>query len=43
VESEQNFRWLCVRHHRGEAGAHSISHSDWEGQQYIPSLIEGIE
>lgn len=39
VETEANFRWLCVRHHRGEAGAHSVAHSDWEAAQYVLSLI----
>lgn len=36
VESDQNFRFLCVVHHRStEAGAHSIDHSDWEANQYV--------
>jgi hypothetical protein len=36
VESDQNFRWLCVYHHRSnEAGAHALSHSDWEANQYV--------
>lgn len=39
VETDVNFRWLCVRHHRGPAGAHTITHSDWEAGQYIPALI----
>ena len=39
VESDQNFRWLCVHHHRGPAGAHTAAHSDWEGGQYVPGLI----
>lgn len=39
VESEANFRWLCVHHHRGSAGAHSVAHSDWEGAQYVQGLI----
>ena len=43
VESGANFRFLCVRHHRGEAGAHSITHSDWEGSQYVANLIGGIK
>jgi hypothetical protein len=37
--SGANFRWLCAYHHRGAAGAHSASHSDWEGEQYIKGLI----
>lgn len=41
VESETNFRWLCVFHHRAIAGAHTASHSDWEGSQYVPGLVSG--
>jgi hypothetical protein len=41
VESEQNFRWLCAYHHRStEAGAHAISHSDWEANQYVLGFTE---
>lgn len=39
VESAKNFRWLCVYHHRGPGGAHTLTHSDWEAEQYIRSLI----
>ena len=39
VESDQNFRWLCVFHHRGPGGAHTASHSDWEASQYVLGLI----
>jgi hypothetical protein len=39
IETDQNFRWLCAWHHRGAAGAHTASHSDWEASQYVPSLI----
>lgn len=39
IESEANFRWLCAFHHRGPAGAHTASHSDWEASQYIQGLI----
>lgn len=39
VESATNFRWLCVTHHRGHAGAHTASHSDWEAGQYVFALI----
>ncbi|MDQ2729210.1 MAG: hypothetical protein M3Y91_15435 [Actinomycetota bacterium] len=39
VETEANFRWLCVQHHRGSGGAHTASHSDWEASQYILGLI----
>lgn len=39
VESDQNFRWLCVFHHRASGGAHTVSHSDWEAEQYVLGLI----
>ena len=39
VESDQNFRWLCVFHHRAAGGAHTASHSDWTAQQYVRGLI----
>jgi hypothetical protein len=39
VESDVNFRWLCAWHHRGAAGAHTASHSDWEASQYVHALI----
>lgn len=40
VESDVNFRWLCVFHHRGPGGAHTASHSDWTAEQYVRSLIQ---
>lgn len=39
VESDQNFRWLCVFHHRGPGGAHTAAHADWEAEQYVRGLI----
>ncbi len=39
VESAANFRWLCVAHHRGAAGAHTAAHSDFEASHYVPGLI----
>ena len=39
AETAPNFRWLCVFHHRGHAGAHVASHSDWEAGQYVKALI----
>lgn len=39
VESDANFRWLCVFHHRAAGGAHTASHSDWEAEQYVRGLI----
>ncbi len=43
VESDQNFRWLCVFHHRGPGGAHTSSHSDWEAERYVRGLISKAE
>lgn len=39
IESDTNFRWLCVFHHRGAAGAHTAAHADWEASQYVQGLI----
>ena len=39
VESGTNFRWLCAWHHRGAAGAHTASHSDYSASVYIRGLI----
>jgi hypothetical protein len=41
VESGSNFRWLCTNHHRGPAGAHTASHSDWSASAYVQGLITG--
>ena len=38
AESHQ-LRWLCAWHHRGAAGAHTASHSDWSASQYVHNLI----
>ncbi len=39
VETAANLRWLCAWHHRGAAGAHTASHSDYEASQYVLGLI----
>lgn len=40
IESaETNLRWLCCFHHRGPAGAHTASHSDWTASAYVHGLI----
>jgi hypothetical protein len=39
VETEQNFRWLCIYHHRGASGAHTSAHSDWEASLYVRNLM----
>lgn len=39
AESDANFRWLCVKHHRSsEAGAHALAHADWEASLYVRGL-----
>ena len=40
IETAANLRWLCVHHHRGPGGAHTISHADWEAGQYLPGLTD---
>jgi len=40
VESAENLVVLCQFHHRGHAGAHVASASDYEGIKYIKGLIE---
>ena len=42
VESAANLRWYCAWHHRGAAGAHTASHSDFEASQYVRELISKI-
>lgn len=39
VESEANFEWLCVAHHRGHGGVHVASSSDFEAEKYVRGLI----
>jgi hypothetical protein len=39
VESASNFMWLCAWHHRGAAGAHTASASDFEAEKYVKGLI----
>nr|WP_207949700.1 hypothetical protein [Mycobacterium eburneum] len=39
VESAENLTWLCLRHHRGDAGVHVLSASDFEAQKYVRGLI----
>lgn len=40
VESADNLELLCVWHHRGHAGKHVLSVSDWEGLKYIRRLTK---
>ena len=39
VESEANFEWLCVFHHRGHGGVHVAAASDFEAERYVRGLI----
>ena len=39
IETAANLRWLCGFHHRGQGGAHTAAHADWEAGQYVPGLI----
>ena len=39
VESDQNFEFLCSFHHRGHAGVHVASASDFEAERYVKNLI----
>ncbi len=39
VESEPNFRFYCEFHHRGHAGVHVASSSDFEASYYVKDLI----
>ena len=41
VESAANLEVLCVTHHRGHAGAHSASASDFAAEAYVRGLISG--
>ena len=43
IETDANFRWLCVFHHRGPGGAHTASHSDWEAERYVRGLISRVD
>ena len=39
VESDQNFEWLCVWHHRMAGGVHVASASDFTAERYVRDLI----
>lgn len=39
VESKENLRWYCENHHRGHAGVHVASASDFEASFYVKNLI----
>lgn len=40
VESAENLELLCVFHHRGHAGAHTASFSDYGASAFIHNMIE---
>lgn len=39
VETEANFEWLCVFHHRGHGGVHVSAAADFEAEKYVRGLI----
>ena len=39
VETGANFMWLCAWHHRGAAGAHNATASDFAAERYVKGLI----
>jgi hypothetical protein len=39
VESDENFMFLCSKHHRGHGGIHNASASDYEASHYVHNLI----
>jgi hypothetical protein len=39
VESAENLTWLCEFHHRGAAGVHTASASDYEAEKFVRGLI----
>ena len=41
IESQDNLRWLCERHHRGDLGAHALDHAAWEAMVYSDRAIMG--
>jgi hypothetical protein len=42
VESAANLEWRCVRHHRGDAGVHTVTASDYEGVKYVKGLTSTV-
>jgi hypothetical protein len=43
AESEENFMWLCAKHHRGAGGIHHAAAADWSAELYIRDLIGPFE
>lgn len=39
AETDENFLWLCAKHHRGFGGVHHASAADWQASQYVQNLL----
>lgn len=39
VESAENLEWLCIFHHRGHGGKHTVAAADFEAERYVRGLI----
>ena len=39
VESAENLEWLCIFHHRGRGGKHTVAAADFEAERYVRGLI----
>lgn len=39
AESDQNFMWLCAKHHRSPVGAHRAAFADFEASAYVKGLL----
>lgn len=33
--------FMCVLHHRGEAGVHTVDYANWKASWYAPSMLPG--
>lgn len=40
VETADNLQWLCEAHHRGSAGVHLLSASDYEAIKFVRGLTK---
>lgn len=40
AESDENFMWLCAKHHRGHGGAHHAAFADFTAELYVRGLID---
>ena len=39
IESGLNLEWLCLFHHRGHGGKHTVAAADFEAEKYVRGLI----